>query len=127
MEEKKKEKSLEDLFSQARTYLDTRVEYTRLFLIKRGSKLIADMVTTAIVAVCFTLAFILGSITLALFLSTLFHSYTAGFGSVALIYLFLAVIVFLTKDNFIEKIIANFIIRKYFKKLEEDEDDEQKV
>jgi hypothetical protein len=73
--EEKKEKSLEDLFAQGRTYLDTRVEYTRLFLIKRGSKLFADVVTTSIVAVCFMLAFILGSVTLALFLSTLFHSY----------------------------------------------------
>lgn len=125
--EEKKEKSLEDLFSQARAYLETRVEYTRLVLIKRGSKLFADIVTTSIVAICFTLAFILGSVTLALFLSTLFHSYTAGFGSVSLIYLLLAIIVFLTKDNFIEKIIVNFIIRKYFKKLEEDEDDERKV
>jgi hypothetical protein len=125
--EEKKEKSIEDLFLQAREYLDTRVEYTRLYLVKRGSKLFADVVTTSIVAICFTLAFILGTITLALFLSTLFHSYTAGFGCVSLIYLFLAVIVFVTKDNFIEKIIANFIIRKYFKKLEEDEDDEQKV
>lgn len=125
--EEKKEKSLEDLFLQAREYLDTRVEYTRLYLVKRGAKLFADVVTTSIVAICFTLAFILGTITLALFLSTVFHSYTAGFGCVALIYLFLAVIVFITKDNFIEKIIANFIIRKYFKKLEEDEDDEQKV
>lgn len=125
--EEKKEKSLEDLFLQARAYLDTRVEYTRLYLIKRGSKLFADVVTTSIVAICFTLAFILGSVTLALFLSSVFHSYTAGFGAVSLIYLFLAVIVFFTKDNLIEKVIVNFIIRKYFKKLEEDEDDEQKV
>ena len=125
--EEKKEKSLEDLFAQGRAYLDTRVEYTRLFLIKRGSKLFADVVTTSIVAVCFMLAFILGSVTLALFLSTLFHSYTAGFGCVSLIYLLMAIIVFATKDNFIEKIIVNFIIRKYFKKLEEDEDDEHKV
>lgn len=125
--EEKKEKSLEDIFAQARTYLDTRVEYTRLYLVKRGAKLFADAVSTAIVAICFTLAFILGSITLALFLSDLFHSYTAGFGSVALIYLLLAIIVFVTKDNFIEKAVTNFIIRKYFKKLEEDEGDEQKV
>jgi hypothetical protein len=125
--EEKKEKDFQDILTEAKTYLDTRVEYTRLFLVKRGSKLFADMITTAIVAVCFTLAFIFGSVTLALFLATLFGSYTAGFGSVALIYLILAIVVFATKDNFIEKAIVNFIIRKYFKKLEEDEDDEQKV
>ncbi|MCX2478444.1 phage holin family protein [Pedobacter sp. MC2016-15] len=125
--EEKKEKDFQDILAEAKTYLETRVEYTRLLLVKRGSKLIADLITTAIVAICFTLAFILGSVTLALFLSTLFGSYTAGFGSVTLIYLILAVLVFMTKDNFIEKGIVNFIIRKYFKKIEEDEDDEQKV
>ncbi|HEY0175347.1 MAG TPA: phage holin family protein [Pedobacter sp.] len=125
--EEKKEKGFEDLLSEAKTYLDTRVEYTRLYLVKRASKLFADLVSTAIVAICFTLAFILGTVTLALFLSTVFGSYTAGFGSVALLYLALAIIVFMTKDNFIEKAIVNFTIRKYFRKLQEDEDDEQKV
>lgn len=124
--EDKKEKGLEDLLTEAKTYVDTRIEYTRLFLVKRASKLFADLLTTAIVAICFTLAFILGTITLALFLSSVFHSYTAGFGSVALLYLLLAVIVFMTKNNFIEKAIVNFTIKKYFNKLEEDED-EQKV
>lgn len=125
--EEKKEKGFEDILSEAKTYLDTRVEYTRLFLVKSASKLFADLISTAIVAICFTLAFILGTITLALFLSTVFNSFTAGFGSVALLYLLLAVIVFLTKDNIIEKAIVNFTIRKYFKKFNENDDDEQKI
>lgn len=124
--EEKREKNIKDIFSEAKAYLDTRIEYTRLVFIKRASKVFADLITTAIVAVCFTLAFILGTITLALFLSTVFSSYTAGFGSVALLYLLMAVIVYFTKENYIEKAIVNFTIRKYFKKLEEDEEDEQK-
>lgn len=124
--EEKREKNIEDIFSEAKTYLDTRIEYTRLVFIKRASKVFADLITNAIVAVCFTLAFILGTITLALFLSTVFSSYTAGFGSVALLYLLMAVVVYFTKENYIEKAIVNFTIRKYFKKLEEDEEDEQK-
>lgn len=123
--EEKKEKNFDEIVTDAKTYLDARLEYTRLVFIKRGSKIFADLVTNAIVAICFTLAFILGTITLALFLSNVFHSYTAGFGSVSLLYLFLALIVFFTKENFIEKAIVNFTIKKYFKKLEEDEEDEQ--
>ncbi|KEQ29781.1 hypothetical protein [Pedobacter antarcticus] len=124
--EEKKEKNFDEIITDARTYLDARLEYTRLVFIKRGSKIFADLVTNAIVAICFTLAFILGTITLALFLSNIFHSYTAGFGTVSLLYLFLALIVFFTKENFIEKAIVNFTIKKYFKKLEEDEEDDQK-
>lgn len=125
--EEKKEKNIEELFSEAKTYVDTRIEYARLVLIKRSAKVFADLITNAIVGVCFVLAFILGTVTLALFLSTLFASYTAGFGCVALIYLLLAIIVYVTKEKFIEKAIVNFTIRKYFKKLQEDEEDEQKV
>jgi len=125
--EDKKEKSIEEIFTEARTYVETRVEYTRLFAIKKGSKVFADMVTTAIVAVCFILAFILGTVTLALYLSTVFHSYTAGFGAVAVLYIIMALTVYLTKDNFIEKAIANAIIKRHFRKFEEDEEDEQKV
>lgn len=125
--EEKKEKNLDELVTEAKSYLDARIEYSRLVFVKRGSKLFADVVTNAFVGICFLLAFILGTITLALFLSDVFHSYTAGFGSVALLYLLLAIIVFLTKENYIEKAIVNFTIRKYFKKIEEDEEDEQKV
>jgi len=125
--EEKKEKNFEEIFSEARTYLDTRVEYMRLFLVKRASKMFADLVTNAVVIICFTLAFLLGTITLALFLAEVLGSYAAGFGIVALLYLLFAIVVYLAKDKFIEKAIVNFTIRKYFKKLEEDEDDEQKL
>ncbi|MDO7742155.1 MAG: phage holin family protein [Pedobacter sp.] len=126
--EEKKEKNFEEIISEAKTYLDTRVEYTRLFFIKRASKLFADIVTSAVVVVCFVLAFLLGTITLALYLASVLNSATAGFGVVALIYLLIAVVVFLAKDKFIEKAIVNFTIRKYFNKLEEEEEeDEQKV
>lgn len=126
--EEKKEKNFEEIISEAKSYLDTRVEYTRLFFIKRASKLFADIVTTAVVVVCFVLAFLLGTITLALYLASVLNSATAGFGVVALIYLLIAVVVFLAKDKFIEKAIVNFTIRKYFNKLEEEEEeDEQKV
>ena len=70
--EEKKEKNIEELFSEAKVYVDTRIEYARLVLIKRSAKVFADLITNAIVGVCFVLAFILGTVTLALFLSTLF-------------------------------------------------------
>ncbi|WP_442589569.1 phage holin family protein [Pedobacter sp. AW31-3R] len=125
--EEKKEKNFEEIISEARTYLDMRVEYMRLFLVKRASKIFADLVTNVVVILFFSLAFLFGTVTLALFLSDLFHSYTAGFGAVSLIYLLLAVVVFFAKDKFIEKAIVNFTIKKYFSKLqEEDEEDEQK-
>lgn len=127
MEDKDKEKSIEDLYQDAKNYLDTRVEHTRLYLLEKISKIFADIVTNAAVVICFVLAFLFGTVTLALFLSDLLHSYTKGFGCVALIYVFLALLVYFTKDKYIEKAIINFTIRNYFNKLADKDEEEQKI
>lgn len=121
-----KEKNIEDIFQDAKTYIETRVEYVRLKTVEKASKLVADMVTNVTVIICFILAFLFGTITLALFLGDLLGSYTRGFGCVTLIYLIVAIVVLLTKDKYIEKAIVNMAIRKYFTKLA-DKEDEQKV
>jgi len=122
-----KEKGIEDLYEDAKSYLDTRVEYTRLYLVEKISKIFADIVTNAVVAICFMLAFLFGTFTLALFLSDLLGSYTRGFGCVALIYIFLALIVYYTKEKYIEKAIINFTIRNYFNKLADKDEEDKKI
>lgn len=120
-----KEKNIEDLFDEAKGYVETRVEYLRLHMVEKVSKALADMITSATVIICFVLAFLFGTVTLALFLSDVLGSFTRGFGCVALIYLAIAIIVYLTKDKYIEKAIINMAIRKYFTKLADKEDEEK--
>lgn len=115
--EEKKEKNLEDLFIDAKLYVDTRIEYAKLTAVEKGSKIFADLITNAAVIICFVLAFLFASFTLALYLSSVFGSYTAGFGAVAGIYLLLSIIVYLTKDKYIERLLVNLFIRKYFDKV----------
>ena len=120
-----KEKGLDDLYEDAKKYIDTRIEYTRLYVVEKSAKVFADIVTNTTVVLCFVLAFLFAVVTLALFLSELLGSYTQGFGCVALICLVLAIIVYVTKDKYIEKAIINFTIRKYFNKLADKDDDEK--
>ena len=120
-----KEKNIEDILMDTKDYLETRVEYLRLSMVEKMSKAFADILTMATVTICFVLAFLFGSVTLALFLSDVFGSFTAGFGCVALIYLLIALVVFFTKDKYIEKAIINVAIRKYFTKLADKEDEEK--
>ncbi|TKC05011.1 phage holin family protein [Pedobacter frigoris] len=127
MQEENKEKGIEDLYEDAKGYLDTKVEYTRLYLVEKVSKIFADIVTNAAVAMCFILAFLFGTFTLALFLSDVLGSYTRGFGCVAVIYILLALIVYYTKEKYIEKAIINFTIKNYFNKLADKDDEEQKI
>ncbi|MDQ7948128.1 MAG: phage holin family protein [Pedobacter sp.] len=126
--EENKEKDLETLFADAKVYLETRIEYTKLSAVEKGSKIFADLITNAAVIISFVLAFLFASFTLALYLSTVFGSHTAGFGCVAGIYLLLSIIVYLTKDNFIERFLVNIFIRKYFDKVaDKKEFDEDKL
>ncbi|MBO9673568.1 MAG: phage holin family protein [Sphingobacteriaceae bacterium] len=120
-----KDKSIEDLVDDARGFLDARVEYTRLYIVEKASKIFADLVTSTAFIVCFILAFLFGSVTLALYVSDLLGSYAGGFGCVSLFYILLAIIVYLTKDKYIEKAIINVAIRKYFDKLADKEEDEK--
>lgn len=122
-----KDKSIEDLVDDAKGFLETRVEYTRLYLLEKVSKIFADLVTSTAVIVCFILAFLFGSVTLALYLSDVLNSYAGGFGCVSLIYIALAMIVYFTKDKYIEKAIINIAIRKYFDKLADKEEEDEKV
>lgn len=123
----KEEKSIEDIVDDAKGFLEARIEYTRLYLVEKASKIFADLVTNTAVIVCFILAFLFGSVTLALFLSDVLGSFTAGFGCVSLIYIALAVIVYFTKDKYIEKAIINIAIRKYFDKLADEEEEDEKL
>jgi hypothetical protein len=120
-----KDKSIEDLVDDAKGFLEARVEYTRLYLVEKVSKVFADLVTSTAVIVCFILAFLFGSVTLALYLSDVLGSYAGGFGCVSLFYILLAIIVYLTKNKYIEKAIINVAIRKYFDKLADKEEDEK--
>ena len=126
--EENKEKSLEDIFIDAQAYIDTRIEYTKLSILEKTSKMFADLITNAAVIICFVLAFLFASITLALYLADVLGSYAAGFGCVAGIYLLFSILVLLTKDKYIEKFLVNLFIRKYFDKVaDKDEEDEEKL
>ncbi|MET3113150.1 hypothetical protein AAKU52_000871 [Pedobacter sp. CG_S7] len=120
-----KEKNIEDILSDAKDYIETRIEYARLSMVEKASKIFADLLTSATVMICFMLAFLFGSVTLALFLSDVLGSFSRGFGCVSLIYLIFAIVVYLTKDKYIEKAIVNMAIRKYFDKLADKEDEEK--
>lgn len=122
--QEEKNKGIEEIVSTAKEYVDARVEYTRLYIVEKVSKIFADLVTNTAVAVCFILAFLFGTTTLAFFLSDVLGSFTRGFGCVALIYILLAFVVYFTKEKYMEKRLVNFAIRKYFDKLADNDEDE---
>jgi len=117
------EKQLEDLLQEGKVYVETRAEYLRLYLLEKVSTMFADLITSTFVIICYILAFLFAIITLALFLSDVFNSFTAGFGAVCVILILIAVIVNATKEKFLEKVLINIAIKKYFTKIADKEDE----
>ncbi len=121
--EDKKEKDLEDLLVDAKEYVETKIQYTKLSYIEKASRLFADFITSAIVIFCFVLAFLFGSVTLGFYLSDVLGSHTKGFGYIAVIYLLLSTIIFLIKHRYLERLLINLFIRKYFDKVNEEDEE----
>ncbi|AMR31219.1 hypothetical protein A0256_07155 [Mucilaginibacter sp. PAMC 26640] len=102
------------IIDQAKEYVETRLKLLKLEAIERSTSIIANIVVELVVVISLILTFLFASFTLALFLGDVFHSYWKGFGSVALLYLLIAVILIVAKKP-IERPIVNILVRKLFK------------
>lgn len=120
--QQKSTRTISEIWSDAKLFLELRLEYYKLVALEKTTKVIADVITVTLVLVFALIAFLAGAVTLAFYFSSLFHSYTAGFGVAAVFFLLFAIVVLLTKEKYIENWIANFAIKRYFiKHCEEDE------
>ncbi|HEX8609428.1 MAG TPA: phage holin family protein [Pedobacter sp.] len=120
--QQKSTRTISEIWSEAKVFLELRLEYIKLKALERISKVVADVITSTLVIVFMLIAFLAGAITLAFYFSSLFDSYTAGFGVAAIFFLLLAIVVLFTKDKF-EKGIANIAIKRYFAKHHGDEEE----
>jgi hypothetical protein len=115
-------RTISEIWSEAKLFLELRVEYFKLKALEKIAKLAADVITSTLVIIFMLIAFLAGAITLAFYFSFLFHSYTAGFGVAAIFFLIFAIIVLMTKSKYIEKWIANLAVKRYFSKHCGDDD-----
>jgi uncharacterized membrane protein len=114
--QQKSTRTISEIWSEAKLFLELRLEYYKLRAFEKTARLVADVITSTVVMVFMLIAFLAGAVTLAFYFSSLFHSYTAGFGVAAIFFLLLAVIVLFTKAKYLEKWIANLAIKRYFAK-----------
>jgi len=103
------------LSDQLKQYIETRIKLIRLQAVEKGTSFFAGLITEVFVLICIATTLMFFSITLALYLGELFNAYWIGFGCVALIYLFIALLVSAFKKKFVEPKIVNFLIKKIFR------------
>lgn len=120
--QQKSTRTISEIWSDAKLFLELRLEYYKLVALEKTAKVVADVITVTLVLVFALIAFLAGAVTLAFYFSSLFNSYTAGFGVAAVFFLLFAIVVLFTKSKYIEKWISNIAIKRYFTKhCEEDE------
>lgn len=115
-EENKQEQQSPDIFALIKEYISTRMELTRLTVIERLSVVVSHLITDSFVVITGILTFLFASFTLALWIGESTGSYACGFGIVTLIYLALALIVFFTKDRFVDNYLSDFLVKRIFKR-----------
>lgn len=120
--QQKSTRTISEIWSEAKTALELRLEYYKLKALEKVAKVVADVITSTLVIVFLVIAFLAGAVTLAFYFSALFNSYTAGFGVAAIFFLLFAIVVLATKDKYIEKWIANAAVKRYFAKHCEEDD-----
>jgi len=118
MEEAKKDP--QPLFEQLKDYAEIKLKLAKYKAIDSGSTIFASLIADVVVAISVLLAFVFASFTLAFYLAQVFQSDWKGFGSTALIYLLIALIIKFNKAGF-EKPIANAFVLKFFKNKQEDD------
>ena len=101
------------IVEQIKEYAETRIKLAKYEIIDRSTTVIAAIVIDIVVVISLLLTFLFASITLALFLADVFHSYWKGFGTVALIYLVIVLLCIYAKKSF-ERPIINALIKKVF-------------
>lgn len=106
------------IWADVQKYIHVRTELLKLSVLEKVAKLAADLITNTIVLLCMIMAFLGSAVTLAFYLSSLFDSYTRGFGCAAVFFALLALLVNWKKAVF-ERFISGVAIRRYFEKFSE--------
>lgn len=99
---------------QVKDYIETYLKLARLKAIDKGTSLAAGIAVDIAMILAALVVFLFASITLALFLADVFHSYWKGFGCVALFYALVVLLMSVFRKNF-ERPVVNILIKKLFK------------
>ena len=118
-----KEVESQGITDRIKEYAQIRKELAILTAVEKGSRLFANLITDGLVVLFAVLTFSFGSLALGFYLSEVLGNTYAGFLIITGFYLLVALIVYFTKDKYMEKAIINKIIAKFFKERNEDKDE----
>ena len=109
-----------NIVGKVRNYVNLRKELVILSAVKKGSQLIANLLTDCLVKLFGVLTILFGSLALGFYLSELIGNTYSGFFIVTGFYLLFAILIYALKDKYMEKHIINAVIKKFLRDKKED-------
>lgn len=106
---------IEELFSEAGDYIETKTELWKLKVADKTSEIISSATSGILITVAFLFFFSFLNIGIALWIGDAIGNNYSGFFIVAGFYALVALIVYLCRDRWLKTPISNAIIRKIFK------------
>ncbi|MFY7900016.1 MAG: phage holin family protein [Chitinophagaceae bacterium] len=108
---------------QLEGYVKQRLQLFKMQLVEKMSQLIALLFTSLILALLGFFILLFFSIMAGYFFANIFESLYIGFAIVASFYVIITAILFRIKNTVIEPLIANVIVKKFFDKSFENNED----
>lgn len=106
---------IENFFEHIKDYTTTRIDLLKLQISEKTANIIASVVTGIIIFFLSFFILLFGSVALALGISSNIGVAYSGFLIVALLYLVIAIFIWILKDRWIKAGIFNALIRNFLK------------
>jgi hypothetical protein len=111
---KEENNSFENLLSHAEDYFKTRQELSKLVALEKGSSILAKALSSVIIFSFLLFFFVFGSLALCWLIAEMTGKTSAGFISVAGLYLLIAVVLYINRNKWLETPFINSFIKNYF-------------
>lgn len=108
--------TIEMLFERAEDYTRTTVELAKLNAVDKTADVMSSLLSRLTVSIVFVLFAFLANIGLSLWIGEILGKVYYGFFIVSSVYLIVAIVLYLFKDQWLKMPISNFIIVKMLKK-----------
>lgn len=116
-----KELDPQDIIDKVKDYIEVRKELAVLSAVEKGSQLFANLVTDGLVVLLIVLSVLFGSLAVGFYLSELIGNTYSGFLIVTGFYFVLAIIIYATKDRYLERHIISAVIKRFFRERKDEE------
>jgi hypothetical protein len=108
--------TIEMLFEKAEDYTRTTIDLVKLNAVDKTADVMSSLLSRLTVSIVFVMFAFLVNIGLSLWIGELLGKAYFGFFAVSSVYLLIAIVLYIYKDEWIKMPISNFIIVKMLKK-----------